>query len=219
MVVSGATLNKDKDGLKVGVQMYKCLIPGTFAMTFDDGPSQYTPQLLGILRSMNVTSTFFVVGEMVDSYYGEVLSEMVADGHHLASHTYSHPHLNQLNDELIVKEIVSTAEAIERRVGFRPDYFRCPYGECDERVLSILGNFGYKVINWNLDTLDWANKSSDQIAAAYQDGLVGADPTTSTYISLQHDIQKNTIPAVSQIIQIVRDKGFKLTTVKECMGE
>ncbi|KAJ9085610.1 hypothetical protein DSO57_1012191 [Entomophthora muscae] len=209
-----------KRAIQSGVQTYECLIPGTFAMTFDDGPYIYTRQLLSILRRLRVKATFFVVGEMVDNDdYGSILAEMAAEGHQIASHSYTHPHLNELSHDRLVEEIAKTSTAIERRLGTRVNYFRCPYGECDDRVLSVLGGMGYKVINWNLDTLDWTGKSTADILAVYRDSLNDVNPRSSAFISLQHDIQPNTIAVVSRLIKTVRDKGFRLTTVKECMGE
>ncbi|KAI9295962.1 glycoside hydrolase/deacetylase, partial [Neoconidiobolus thromboides FSU 785] len=188
-------------------------------MTFDDGPYAYTRQLLKILRRMDTKATFFVVGEMVDKEeYGSILQEVAREGHQVASHSYTHPHLNTLTDEQLSNEISKTSDAIFRRIGKRVNYFRCPYGECDDRVLGKLFDQGYRVIDWNLDTLDWTGKSPREIIGSYRDGIQ-SESTSGAYISLQHDIQPNTIAVVSQLIKVVREKGYRLTTVAECMGE
>jgi peptidoglycan/xylan/chitin deacetylase (PgdA/CDA1 family) len=195
-----------------------CTRPGVFAMTFDDGPYEYSPQLLAGLKRYNVKATFFLVGELVENPdYAKFVQQMVLDGHQVASHTYTHPHLNSLSDAEIEEEIQKSQDAIYDAIGYRVTFFRCPYGECDDRVVSILETKGYKIIHWNLDTKDWDGKTSDEIVSVYEDTLQSSNSETDSFIALEHEIAPETVAALPELIRKVRRSGYQLVTVANCI--
>lgn len=97
------------------------------ALTFDDGPSPDTARILDILREKNVRATFFLCGAAVERY-PDLAQRIVAEGHALGNHTFSHPHLHLKSRAAIASEIDRAQDAIERVTGVRPRYFRPPYG-------------------------------------------------------------------------------------------
>ncbi|ORY01769.1 glycoside hydrolase/deacetylase [Basidiobolus meristosporus CBS 931.73] len=204
-----------KRAAPLGVQISECSRNGVVAVTFDDGPGNFTQGLLDILGDIKVT--FFLVGENVDNNPG-IVREMYRRGHHIASHTYSHANLNELNTAEIEREMNSASNAIHRAIGVRPRYMRCPYGECDDRVLAVLKRLRYKVIYWNLDTLDWQTRNTQATIDAYNT-LDDNPPNSSNFISLQHDVHEPTVKAVRGILRKVRNSGYRVVTVPQCLQD
>ncbi|KAK9764320.1 hypothetical protein K7432_008264 [Basidiobolus ranarum] len=203
-----------KRAVPLGVQISECSMSKVVAVTFDDGPGQFTMRLLDILKDTQVT--FFLVGQNVDSNPG-IVREMYRRGHHVASHTYTHANLNELDDRGIEREMMDTSNAIYKAIGKRPRYMRCPYGECNERVLAVLKRLGYKVIYWNLDTFDWQTLNSQKTIDTYN-ALDNAH-SGSNFISLQHDIHSPTVDAVDRILRKIRNSGFSVKTVPQCLND
>ncbi|KAK4517151.1 NAD(P)H:quinone oxidoreductase, type IV [Mucor velutinosus] len=207
--------------------IYGCPSEKTWALTFDDGPSNFTTDLLDILDKANVKATFCVMGAHAKQY-PEIIKRAYDAGHQIASHTYSHPHLMSLSNEKIVYEVRATEEAIEAAIGVKPRYIRPPYGEADARVKSILKKMGYKTLMWNVDPTDYnvhmLKDGAERIQRAFED-IASGKPSPlnahndSGFISLQHDLYPTSIGQVSKIIEALRSKGFKLSTAAECVGD
>ncbi|KAI8602153.1 putative chitin deacetylase, partial [Dissophora ornata] len=124
-----------------------CPTPGTWGLTFDDGPTINTPNLLHTLKTYNVKATFFVTGSNVVRN-AEILKQEVAEGHHVASHTWSHYPLTTLTNEQIVAELKWTEKAVMDITGLRMKYMRPPYGDIDNRVRAVVKKLGYTVVDW-----------------------------------------------------------------------
>ncbi|KAJ3086466.1 hypothetical protein HK102_013084 [Quaeritorhiza haematococci] len=175
----------------------QCVTPGQFAMTFDDGPSPFTKEVLGVLREKGVVATFFVTGfnngRRIEDY-AEEIQTIVRDGHMIASHTHTHPYLPKLTEREFITEITTLENALYNIVQLRPAYFRPPYGEITDRQLDLLGRMGFKAsIMWSIDTNDWRHPTPtpQNIAlslSAYASALT-TPPTNGSFIALQHDIQ------------------------------
>ncbi|KAK9713041.1 hypothetical protein K7432_006743 [Basidiobolus ranarum] len=195
-----------------------CVVPGTAAITFDDGPVSITKDLLATLAEKEVKVTFFVIGEQIADN-AETLKSAFDAGHHIASHTWNHPDLKTLSDEDVALQMKNTSDAIFNVLGKRPQYMRPPYGSVSDQTLQVLGSLGYKVIYWNLDTLDWETKDGEKTLEAYQQYLSTASVESSSILSLQHDIQDSTIGVAGNIIDLVKEAGYKIVTVPECLGD
>jgi peptidoglycan/xylan/chitin deacetylase (PgdA/CDA1 family) len=174
--------------------VFGCSIPKSWALTFDDGPSEVTPALLDILRNKGVKATFCVLGAYAEKY-PDILKRIYDEGHQIASHSYSHAHLMSLTNEEIVNELRATDEVIRRITGVAPRYVRPPFGEADERVKTLLERMGYKVLMWNVDPHDYnvymKPDGGQLIQNGFQDILDGKNNVYNVfndpgYISLQH---------------------------------
>jgi peptidoglycan/xylan/chitin deacetylase (PgdA/CDA1 family) len=119
----------------------------TWGLSYDDGPSPYTPLLLDYLNEVNLTTTFFVVGSRVISRPEMLQSEYMA-GHQISIHTWSHPYLTSLTNEQIVAELGWTKQVIKDTLGVTPNTFRPPYGDIDDRVRAIAAQMGLTPIMW-----------------------------------------------------------------------
>ncbi|KAL1895599.1 hypothetical protein Sste5346_005068 [Sporothrix stenoceras] len=210
-----------------GVDISHCTVNGKVALTFDDGPYLYTAALLDILRSNNVTATFFVVGNngakgMINdpaTGYPAVLQRMVADGHQIGSHTWSHQDLSALTSQQRHDQIVKNEIAIADVIGVIPTYLRPPYTRWNQDALNDLKALGYHVLNYDIDTRDWQGNYT-VAESIYSSILSQHSPTSSAWISLEHDIYNTTVHVFAQyIIDQARKLGYQLVTVGECLAD
>ncbi|KAI8149062.1 hypothetical protein BJV82DRAFT_530792 [Fennellomyces sp. T-0311] len=207
--------------------IYGCPRDHHWALTFDDGPSQYTEQLLDLLDHHQIKATFCVMGAHVEKYPATVKRAYEA-GHQIASHTYSHPHLMSLTNEEIIYEIKATEKAIKDAIGIKPKYVRPPFGEADGRVKALLKAMGYKVLLWNVDPTDYdvymRADAGKKIRGAFQKAAAGIDTGLNPhedpgYISLQHDLYNQSITQVPHIISYLKKRGYQFTTAADCLGD
>lgn len=177
------------------------------ALTFDDGPVTYTSQILGILKRYKAKATFFAVGSVVRAN-PSIARRIVAQGHEIANHSYSHPSLPSRS------ELVSTNGVIRDVTRFRPCLFRPPYGALDSRLARDVGAEKMKTILWNVDTVDWRLPGSGSIASIA--GRAGAGS-----IVLMHDgggPRGQTVAALPSILSSLRSRGLKPVTVSKLLG-
>ena len=209
----------------------QCASPSQFALTFDDGPSEFTQQLLSMLDEHHVPATFFVLGTQVDQpQFQQVFRDTYARGHQIAVHTYDHPHLNALSPKQIKDQLSRTDQAIRNVIGVSPQYMRPPFGECLEQCQQIVQGMGYTIVEWNLDSNDWRYAQSPRLQSKVTtnfiqelDKVAGNTssshiPPTSTFISLQHDIQGFSVSQTPAIIRDIKRRGYSFVTVAECAG-
>lgn len=183
------------------------------ALTFDDGPHpEYTPKLLDILRHHGVRATFYVIGRSVETY-PEIARRIVAEGHEIANHTWSHPALPSISPARLDQEITKTSETIYRVTGRKPTNMRPPYGAINERVRqSLLQRHGLDVIMWSVDPLDWKRPGASVVTQRMVDG---AKPGG---ILLAHDIHPGTIEAMPSTISRLKAKGYGFATVSQLLA-
>ena len=182
------------------------------AITFDDGPGQYTARLLDMLDRLQVRATFFAVGTQIDRYPQLVQRELQA-GHTVASHTWNHPQLSTLADSQIQQQIDSTNDAMRRAINRPARYLRPPYGDYDDRVLKLLAARQMSAVLWNVDTRDWADHNSDLVCHR---AVNGATPGS---IILLHDIHLTSVNAVPCIVEGLRARGFAMVTIEQLLGQ
>jgi peptidoglycan/xylan/chitin deacetylase (PgdA/CDA1 family) len=183
------------------------------AMTFDDGPhATNTPKLLEMAAERHIKLTFFVLGECVEQN-PDVFRREVAEGHEIGNHSWSHPNLAKLSSADVRSQLQRTEDIIVKTAGIKPKLMRPPYGELtkSQRIL-VNHDFGYKVILWDVDPLDWKRPGSDVVA---QRIIAGARPGS---IILPHDIRPPTIAAMPQVFDALLAKGFKFVTVSELLA-
>lgn len=178
------------------------------ALTFDDGPGQYTSRLLDCLKQNNAKATFFMVGSMVP-YYKSTVKKMADMGCELGNHSYDHASLSGLSNAGISSQISRTSANIRAAAGRNPTLARLPYGNghSDSRVLWALG---LPSIYWSIDTMDWDNTGNpSHTVNAVLNYVRDGD------IVLMHDIHYSTVVAAEQIIPELRRRGYQLVTVSQ----
>ncbi|KAG2171409.1 hypothetical protein INT43_009070 [Umbelopsis isabellina] len=207
--------------------IYGCPAAKQWSLTFDDGPSNYTRELLDMLDKTNIKVTFCVMGAHVKQF-PDIVKRAYDSGHQIASHTYSHPHLMSLSNEEIIAEMKATEEAIVDAIGVKPKYMRPPFGEADERVKGLMKAMGYKILLWNADPTDYniykEPNAGSKIQATFHSAVTGVDTGLNLhddpgFISLQHDLYAESIAEVPNIIKLLQESQFQLMTSAQCIGD
>ncbi|GAA3840195.1 hypothetical protein GCM10022226_73290 [Sphaerisporangium flaviroseum] len=181
------------------------------ALTFDDGPFDYTGKVLDMLAEHHAKATFFVVGHMVNAQTGFTLRRMVSEGHELGNHSWDHPTLTALSHEALRGQLERTQEVVRAVTGTTMRLMRPPYGATDGKVAEETARAGLAQIMWDLDTLDWRDRDSALVARR-----ASAAPPGS--VVLMHDIHKSTVEAVPRLLRELDAKGYTFVTVSELYG-
>jgi peptidoglycan/xylan/chitin deacetylase (PgdA/CDA1 family) len=183
------------------------------ALTFDDGPNAtLTPKLLDLLAARHLKATFFVVGQNAADH-PDILKRAVREGHEIANHSWSHPNLGKMADEAVRRELQKTDDAIAAAIGKRPTLMRPPYGSLTARQKKwIHEEFGYRIIIWDVDPLDWKRPGPSVVTARI------LKETKAGSIVLAHDIHPPTIEAMPKTFDQLIEKGFKSVTVTELLA-
>jgi peptidoglycan/xylan/chitin deacetylase (PgdA/CDA1 family) len=179
------------------------------ALTFDDGPSDYTPGFLDVLAEKDVPGTFFEIGQEMPGREA-TMRRALAEGDELGDHTENHVELPDY------EQIAGAAERIAAYTHFRPCLFRPPGGAVDASVLDSAGSLGMRTVTWDVDPTDWANPGS---GAVYSRVVGAAQPGS---IILMHDgggDRSGTLAALPSIIDTLRARGYGFATVSALLGD
>lgn len=181
------------------------------SQTFDDGPSPATPKLLDQLPTK---STFFTQGINVIRF-PETFRRQHAEGHLLASHTWSHANLAGVSNEQVAAQIQWSIWAMNATAGVVPRYFRPPYGASDNRVRAIARQFGLVSVFWDHDTFDWQINDQKKTPMKVLEEVSEWKNETPNGLILEHD---STIDTVNVGVDISKILGERQYTVAECVN-
>ncbi len=185
------------------------------ALTFDDGPGPFTPQVLSVLEQYKVRATFFVIGRMLQ-YFSAATVREIEDGDVIGDHTENHPMLAHLSAHDQYEELFEQIARIELLGGHRPTLFRPPYGSFNATTFRELKRLHLLMVLWSVDTDDYQQPGVPTIV---QRAMEGAHPGA---IILFHDAggqRQQTIEALPQIIKGLRARGYKLVTVPKLLAD
>ncbi len=188
--------------------------PRLVALTFDDGPDpRWTPQILDVLRRENVRATFFMVGDYARAR-PDLVRRVAAEGHRIASHSMSHPNLLTVSDAVERRQIVDSADLLDRIAG--PGTVRCfrpPYGNHDATTVRTAKERGLATVLWSRDGQDWSQPGIDAIVR----GNLDARFDGGRGVVVLHDggaRRAQTVTALPKIIDALRARGY--TFVRLC---
>ena len=219
--IDGSTYYFDDNGyiktgwVEVGFDDYYFNDDGTYdpsqhktriAFTFDDGPGEYTDELLDCLEENNAHATFFMLGQNVGSWESTV-QRMADIGCEIGSHSWDHPNLYNLSMDSVAKEFSDTDAALEKACGQKASVARAPYGNWSDDIISTVGK---PFFTWSLDSLDWSYLDVNKD----YDAVMNGDLTDGSII-LMHDIHEPSVQAAIKMIPELVQKGYKLMTVSE----
>jgi peptidoglycan/xylan/chitin deacetylase (PgdA/CDA1 family) len=204
-------------GRSVATVRDHCSQAGSFALTFDDGPSVLTQGLLNYLNSQNVKATFFVNGinyknvetrNPLPGIYAlsSVVKAAFDAGHQICSHTWGHTDLITVDQYNITYEVSRLNNAFRQILGVVPTCFRPPYGDYDANGLAVLQGMGYgddsggAVVTWDLDPVDWdpsqhgttPNAQIADMVNEFKTQVGSTTPAASTFMTLNHDVWNTT---------------------------
>ncbi|KAI9373913.1 hypothetical protein BJX61DRAFT_551901 [Aspergillus egyptiacus] len=201
----------------VGQVITSCVAPNTIALTFDDGPSEYTAHFLDLLRDYGARATFFVLGEAAQNH-PDILRRMQNEHHQIGSHTFSHPSLPTLSYDGIVEEMTRLEDVLIPIIEEVPTYMRPPYFDVSDEVLAVMRDMGYKVITASIDTKDYEHTDENAINVSYQKFVNELDAGGS--IVLSHDLYYWTgYSLLERMLIEISERGLTATTVGDCLGE
>jgi peptidoglycan-N-acetylglucosamine deacetylase len=193
------------------------------ALTFDDGPSEWTPAILDILREHGARATFFVLGSAVHGRE-ETLRRAVTEGHEVGNHLYEHRDPAKLRDDELDDQLERGRQAVADAVGVAPRLVRPPYTHDARRVSRIAAARGLgPTILGSIDPSDWRATAAEQVVrhvlrAARPGAIVflhdGVPPHDGTAATRS---RAPTVEAVAQLVPELRARGYELVTISELL--
>lgn len=176
------------------------------ALTFDDGPSgRFTRRLLEGLAQRNAKATFFLCGYRLEQY-PKLAQQIVAAGHEIGVHGYSHKSMCAMTPGALSKEIQDTLPLMPTT---NIVFLRPPGGLCDDRVKDGAKAFGMAILQWSVDPQDWACDDATQIAQRVLQKARDGD------VILLHDMSDSSVDAALMIVDGLHKKGFRFVTASE----
>jgi peptidoglycan-N-acetylglucosamine deacetylase len=185
------------------------------ALTFDDGPGPYTPEVLSVLERFHVRATFFAIGRM-ERYFSASTVREIQDGDVIGDHTENHPALGKLSPHDQREELLEQIARIELLGGKRPVLFRPPYGSFNATTMVELKALHLLMVLWSVDTGDYLQPG---VPVIVERALAGAHPGA---IILMHDAggtRTQTVAALPGVITGLRARGYRLVTVPQLLKD
>lgn len=180
------------------------------AITFDDGPGNYTSTLLDGLSKRGVPATFFMCGANGNygvKNYNSLLTRMVSEGHQLANHSWGHPTFSKLSASEMQSQINQVGSYLTRAMGGNYNYLvRIPGGENNA---TIRANVSHPIITWSVDPVDWKYHNADTV---YNNIMKSAGDGS---IILLHDIYATSVEGGLRAIDTLKSQGYEFVTVSE----
>jgi peptidoglycan/xylan/chitin deacetylase (PgdA/CDA1 family) len=188
------------------------------ALTFDDGPSRWTPIVLDLLGEHEMRATFFVIGQRVHEH-PELVERIVAEGHELGSHTLTHPRLTEISEDEVRAEIQGGQDAIEEVLGTAPRLFRAPGFHAGRRELAIVEELGLEPVFADVDPQDWRPERDSHtifslVLKELRDGVIvdlhdGHPPPPTR----SRDDCTPTVEALDHLLPCLGREGYESVTV------
>ena len=181
-------------------------------LTFDDGPSPYTLEVLDLLKKYNTKATFFCIGKNIEAH-PEIVKQIIAEGHLIGNHSYSHsPFFDFYNAKKITEEIQQTDTLLEKFTSKKINFFRPPYGVTTPSIRRALKITGHKVIGWNIRSLDGGTKNQNLI---FNRIIKRISPGG---IVLLHDTASHSVLVLEQFLQFLQKQNYQVVSVEELLN-
>lgn len=181
------------------------------ALTFDDGPAQYTSVILDVLKKEGVQAAFFSIGKNAVAN-PEIVKRWHSDGHLIGNHSYDHGfNFDWKTSKAMQEEINKTNNAIMQIAGVTPKLFRPPYGVTNPNLAKAITCSDMYSIGWNVRSFDTTAKNKADLEARILNRLKGGD------IVLLHDSQQITAEILTDLIRTAREKGFTFVRVDKLL--
>ena len=180
---------------------------GYVALTFDDGPSQYTEELLDGLKARNVHATFFLIGCQVEDY-ASLVRRMAAEGHQIGNHSYDHGNLQTMQPGEALADIRQCRQVLCRVLGEDTYWVRPPYGLISPEEMAQIPA---PLVCWSVDSRDWELKDTGKVLQNILDATGDGD------IVLLHDRYPSSVEAALQAVDRLREQGMEFVTVEELL--
>ncbi|PWB25246.1 polysaccharide deacetylase family protein [Flavobacterium sp. HTF] len=182
------------------------------ALTFDDGPTIFTLEVLELLKKYNAKATFFCIGKNIEAH-PEILKKVIEEGHLVGNHSYSHSDFFDFyTAKKITEEIQKTDLLLEKYTSKKINFFRPPYGVTTPSIRRALKVTGHKVIGWNIRSLDGGTKNQDLI---FNRIIKRISPGG---IVLLHDTAPHSVLVLEQFLQFLQQNNYKVISTEELLN-
>lgn len=172
------------------------------ALTFDDGPTEFTPKFLDILKENNVKATFFCIGKQIEKY-PETFQRIIAEGHAIGNHTYSHSNQTGFLSALkMVEEIEKCDEVMLTSGNCKTYLYRPPFGVTNPNIAKAIKQTRKKSIGWNTRSLDTVTEDGNRI---YKKVTKGLKPGS---IILLHDTSEKTYNVLVNLLVFLKREKY-----------
>lgn len=174
------------------------------ALTFDDGPSGFTKEIIDLLKKYEYNATFFVLGNKLNVDYTDILKESINNGNEIGIHGFSHKSFTRLKTEALEEEITKSKKYVYNLTKYMPNLVRPPYGNINNNIRNL--NLGPYIL-WNNDTLDWKLRDAKKI----YERLINSIEENN--IILMHDTYLTTYKALELILPYLKENNYEVVTV------
>lgn len=196
---------------------------GMLGVSFDDGPTEFSPPLYAFLKAQNIKATHFFIGEQIVAFPQEAQTAY-QNGDDLCVHTWTHRYMTGLSNSEAVAELGYTMQVISDVTGGRiPKFWRPPYGDSDNRIRAIAKHlFGLTQVDWNQDTNDWqlgenASVTPASIAADLKKWITG--PKTPGLIILEHELSNGSVTAFMDAYPLMQSSGWDIRNIPNLFND
>lgn len=179
----------------------------TVALTFDDGPTSLTENLIEILKNNHANATFFVQGSKI-KYHPDAVNKSISYGNEYGSHTFNHVNLTKSDDDAIEYQISATNNALYEYTKKEIALVRPPYGAYNKNVLEKIN---YPLILWSIDSKDWSYKNVDK---NYEEIMKHLKDKS---IILMHETYNSSVETVEKLLPELYARGYQVVTVSKLM--
>ncbi len=166
------------------------------------------PEILAVLESYEAKATFFILGQWAKENPTAV--KMIAEaGHEIGTHSNTHPDMAKISTEEVKDEIFRSCELIEKAGGGKPKLFRAPSGSYSSELIKTASETGFMTIQWDVDSRDWKDKTAGEMVESVTKNVGKGS------IVLFHSGKKNTLEALPQILEILKNGGYEFVKVSD----
>lgn len=177
------------------------------ALTFDDGPTEFTPQFLDLLKENNIKATFFCIGKQIEKH-PETFQRIIAEGHTVGNHTLSHSNnTGFLSTSKMIEEIEKCDEVMLKVGNIKTNLYRPPFGVTNPNIAKAIRKTHKKSIGWNVRSLDTITEDEKKIYRKITKGLKKGS------IILLHDTSEKTYRVLADLLVFLKDKNYSTFTV------
>ncbi|MCJ7933666.1 MAG: polysaccharide deacetylase family protein [Chryseobacterium sp.] len=177
------------------------------ALTFDDGPTEFTPRFLDLLKEHQVKATFFCIGKQIEKY-PEIFQRIIAEGHTIGNHTLSHSNSTGfLPTSTMIEEIKRCDEVIHHTGKIKTELYRPPFGVTNPNIAKAIQKTHKKSIGWNVRSLDTVIGDENKIYRRITKGVKKGS------IILLHDTSEKTYQVLVNLLVFLEDKNYTTFTI------
>lgn len=181
------------------------------AITFDDGPTEFTPLALDLLKKHQVKATFFCIGKQIEKY-PEIFNRIIEEGHLVGNHSYSHmKNFGFLKTDLVIEEVQKTDELIFEGTGKKPAFFRPPFGVTNPKISRAIQKTEHHIIGWSIRSLDTATENETKILNRVMRKLHPGG------VILLHDTTQKSINVLENLLNSLSEKNYTVIPVDELL--